>query len=51
MTVSDNISIDNEERNYSFDGGTSVFRNNVSCRSGSGTNDRIIGNTDASNQF
>ncbi len=51
MTVSDNVSIDNAERNYSFDAGTSVFRNNVSCRSGSGTNDRIIGNSDSSNQF
>ncbi|HET6857811.1 MAG TPA: CBM35 domain-containing protein [Streptomyces sp.] len=51
MTVSDNISIDNDQRNYSFDAGTSVFRNNVSCRSGSGTNDRIVGNTDSSNQF
>ncbi|GGZ96358.1 hypothetical protein [Streptomyces bluensis] len=51
MTVSDNVSIDNAERNYNFDGGTSVFRNNTSCRSGSGTNDRIIGNSDSSNQF
>jgi pectate disaccharide-lyase len=49
MTVSDNISTDNTERNYSFDGGTSVFRGNTSCDSGS--NDRIIGNTDSSNQF
>lgn len=51
MSVSDNVSIDNEERNYSFDGGTSVFRNNTSCRSGSGTNDKIVGNSDSSNQF
>ncbi|MEV8314531.1 CBM35 domain-containing protein [Streptomyces sp. NPDC059900] len=51
MSVSDNVSIDNEERNYSFDGGTSVFRNNTSCRGGSGTNDKIIGNSDSSNQF
>jgi hypothetical protein len=51
MTISDNISIDNAERNYSFDAGTSVFRNNVSCRSGSGTNDRIVGDADGSNQF
>ena len=51
MTVSDNVSMNNAERNYSFDGGTSVFRSNTSCRSGSGTNDRIIGNTDSSNQF
>lgn len=51
MQVSDNVSIDNTERNYSFDGGTSVFRNNTSCRASSGTNDRIIGNSDSSNQF
>jgi hypothetical protein len=51
MTVSDNVSVDNAERNFNFDGGTSVFRNNTSCRSGSGTNDRIIGSADGSNQF
>jgi hypothetical protein len=51
MAVSNNVSIDNTERNFSFDGGTSVFRNNTSCRSGSGTNDRIIGSSDSSNQF
>ncbi|MFF1925822.1 right-handed parallel beta-helix repeat-containing protein [Streptomyces sp. NPDC058221] len=51
MTVSGNIAIDNEERNFSFDGGTSAFQDNVSCRSGKGTNDRIIGDADASNQF
>jgi len=49
MTVSDNVSLDNTERNFNFDGGTSVFRNNTSCDSGS--NDRIIGNADSSNQF
>ncbi|WP_033438944.1 carbohydrate-binding protein [Saccharothrix sp. NRRL B-16314] len=51
MTVSDNVSIDNTERNFNFDGGSSVFRNNTSCRSGSGTTDRTIGNVDSSNQF
>jgi hypothetical protein len=51
MTVSDNVGIDNTERNFSFDGGTSVFRGNTSCRAGSGTNDRIVGNSDTSNQF
>ncbi|MFI5935532.1 LamG-like jellyroll fold domain-containing protein [Actinoplanes sp. NPDC051494] len=51
MTISNNLSIDNTERNFSFDAGTSVFRNNTSCRSSSGTNDRIIGNADSSNQF
>ncbi|ANS66663.1 polysaccharide lyase [Streptomyces lincolnensis] len=51
MTISNNLSVNNTERNFTFDGGTSVFRNNTSCRSGSGTNDRIIGNSDSSNQF
>ncbi|MFI8190804.1 carbohydrate-binding protein [Streptomyces sp. NPDC085946] len=51
MTVSDNVSVDNAQRNFNFDAGTSVFRNNTSCRSGSGTNDRIIGNADSTNQF
>jgi len=49
MTVSNNVSIGNEERNFNFDGGSSVFRGNTSCDSGS--NDRIIGNSDSSNQF
>jgi hypothetical protein len=49
--VSDNVSIDNGVRNYSFDEGTSVFRNDTSCRSSSGQNDKIVGDTDASNQF
>ncbi|SNY54233.1 family 16 glycoside hydrolase [Paractinoplanes atraurantiacus] len=51
MTISNNISIDNTERNFSFDGGTSVFRTNTSCRSGSGSNDKIVGDSDSSNQF
>ncbi|MBA9004197.1 MULTISPECIES: carbohydrate-binding protein [Thermomonospora] len=51
MTISDNVGIDNDQRNFSFDAGTSVFRNNTSCRSGSGTNDKIVGNADGSNQF
>ncbi|MGW7054213.1 carbohydrate-binding protein [Streptomyces sp. NPDC054887] len=51
MSVTGNISVDNAQRNYSFDAGTSVFRDNVSCRSGSGTNDRIVGDADGTNQF
>lgn len=51
MTISNNLSIDNGERNFQFDAGTSVFRSNTSCRSGSGTNDRTVGNADSSNQF
>jgi hypothetical protein len=49
MTISDNVSIGNEERNFNFDAGSSVFRNNTSCDGGS--NDRIVGNADSSNQF
>lgn len=51
MTVSDNVGIDNEERNFSFDKGTSVYRNNTSCRSDDGSNDKTVGDADSSNQF
>ncbi|MFG2924540.1 right-handed parallel beta-helix repeat-containing protein [Streptomyces sp. NPDC048305] len=51
MTVSDNVGIDNAERNFSFDKGTSVFRNNVSCRKDDGSNDKTVGDADGSNQF
>ncbi|MCT2280192.1 cellulose-binding protein, partial [Micromonospora chalcea] len=52
MTISNNLSIDNTERNFSFDAGTSVYRNNTSCRfAGSGSNDKTVGNVDGSNQF
>ncbi|WP_424858408.1 carbohydrate-binding protein [Streptomyces sp. SAI-170] len=51
MAVSGNVSVDNGERNFNFDAGTSVFRGNTSCRSTSGTNDRIVGDSDSSNQF
>jgi len=54
MTISNNLSVDNDSgnRNFNFDGGTSVFRNNTSCHfTNSGSNDRIIGNSDSSNQF
>ena len=50
MQISDNVSVGNEQRNFNFDSGsTSVFRSTPSCDSGS--HDRIIGNTDSSNQF
>jgi len=51
MSISNNVSIDNVERNFSFDAGTSVFRSNTSCRSSSGSNDKTIGDADSSNQF
>ncbi|MFE3461490.1 right-handed parallel beta-helix repeat-containing protein [Nocardiopsis aegyptia] len=49
MTVSNNLSIGNEERNFQFDGGDSVFRGNTSCDGGS--SDRYSGDADGSNQF
>ncbi|GAA1683170.1 hypothetical protein GCM10009830_32960 [Glycomyces endophyticus] len=49
MTISNNLSIRNTERNFSFDEGSHVFRGNTSCDSGS--NDRIVGNSDSSNQW
>lgn len=52
MTVSNNVGIDNAQRNFSFDAGTSVFRNDTSCRFAvSGSNDKTVGNTDSSDQF
>jgi len=55
MQVYDNISISNSERNYIFDGGTSVFTNNLSCRfltPITGWNDKLVGNfSDPSNAW
>jgi hypothetical protein len=52
MAVTGNASVDNAQRNYSFDAGTSVFRGNTSCRfSASGSNDKTVGDADSSNQF
>ncbi|MFI6577501.1 polysaccharide lyase family 1 protein [Nocardiopsis sp. NPDC050513] len=49
MTVSDNLGVGNGERNFQFDGGSSVFRGNTSCDGGS--TDRYQGDADGSNQF
>ncbi len=52
MTVSNNVGIDNAERNFSFDKGTSVFRTDTSCRFAvDGSNDKTVGDADGSNQF
>lgn len=52
MTVSNNVSVDNTERNFAFDKGTSVLRGNTSCRFAvSGSNDKTSGDADSSNQF
>ncbi|MDT0474385.1 right-handed parallel beta-helix repeat-containing protein [Streptomyces sp. DSM 41014] len=52
LTVSDNVGIDNAERNFSFDRGTSVFRTDTSCRFAvDGSNDKTVGDADGTNQF
>ncbi|MEU5220607.1 CBM35 domain-containing protein [Streptomyces sp. NPDC020807] len=51
MAVSNNLSVDNGQRNFAFDVGTSVFRTNTSCRSTGSTTDKIAGDADGSNQF
>jgi hypothetical protein len=52
MTISHNAGIDNAERNFSFDAGTSAFTSNTSCRFAvSGSNDKTVGTVDGSNQF
>lgn len=49
IEVTNNTGYGNAERNFNFDGGTSVFKNNLSYLSGS--NDRIIGTATAPNSF
>ncbi|WP_205513071.1 InlB B-repeat-containing protein [Longitalea arenae] len=49
IEMTNNTSYDNAERNFNFDGGTSVFKNNLSYLSGS--NDRIVGTATAPNAF
>jgi hypothetical protein len=51
ITVTSNVSKNNAQRNFNFDGGTSVFTSNISCRSGSGTNDRTIGTDKGNNTW
>ncbi|GHF74572.1 carbohydrate-binding protein [Streptomyces griseosporeus] len=52
MKVTSNVGIDNAQRNFSWDAGTSVFRSNTSCRfTVSGSNDKTVGDADGSNQF
>jgi hypothetical protein len=49
MTVLNNVSIGSGERNFHWETGNSVFRNNTSCNGGS--NDKVVGDADGSNQF
>ena len=51
ITVTSNVAKNNAQRNFNFDGGTSTFASNISCRSASGTNDRIIGTDQGSNTW
>lgn len=51
ISMTSNVGKNNAERNFNFDGGTSTFASNISCRSGSGTNDRIIGTDQGSNSW
>jgi len=43
IEVTNNTAYNNTERNFNFDGGTSVFKNNLSYFSSSHTNDRLVG--------
>jgi hypothetical protein len=52
MTIDSNVSIDNAERNFAFDEGTTTFTGNTSCRfSVAGSNDKTTGTVASSNQF
>lgn len=52
MTIDDNLSIDNAQRNFAFDEGDSTFTDNTSCRfEVDGQSDKISGTADSSNQF
>ncbi|HEY9044883.1 MAG TPA: carbohydrate-binding protein [Ohtaekwangia sp.] len=51
LEITNNTAYNNTERNFNFDGGTSVFKNNLSYFSSSHTNDKttgtVSGNTNA----
>jgi len=49
IEVTNNTSYNNAQRNFSFDAGTHVFKNNLSYLAGS--NDRIVGTATAPNAF
>jgi pectate disaccharide-lyase len=49
IEMTNNTGYGNSQRNFNFDGGSSVFKNNLSYLSGS--NDRIIGTATAPNSF
>ena len=51
IAMTSNVAKNNAERNFSFDGGTSVFSSNISCRSSSGSNDKIVGTDQGNNSW
>ncbi len=54
MTVTDDVSVDNGDRNFHWESGDSLFRNDTSCRfttASGGQNDKLVGNVDSSDQF
>jgi hypothetical protein len=51
IQMTGNVSVDSAERNFTFEGGSSVFRSNLSCRNSSGSNDKIVGSADSSNSW
>jgi len=53
MTVTNDVSIDNGERNFHWESGNSVFSTDTSCRFTvlDGTNDKLVGQTDSTDQF
>ncbi len=54
MTVTNDVSIDNGDRNFHWETGNSLFRNDTSCRfstASGGMNDKVVGDVDSSDQF
>ncbi|WP_444665247.1 pectate lyase family protein [Cellulomonas sp. CW35] len=49
LTITSNVAVGNAQRNFNFDGGSSVFSGNVSCDSGS--KDRVVGTDRGDNAF
>ena len=51
IAMTSNVSVDSAERNFTFEGGSSVFSNNLSCRKSSGSNDKIVGSDAGGNAW
>ncbi|KAB8140301.1 DUF1080 domain-containing protein [Chloroflexia bacterium SDU3-3] len=51
IQMTSNVAVDSGERNFTFEGGSSVFKGNLSCRTSSGSNDKIVGTDAGSNAW